>query len=146
MKVSRYQKRAVRQRVFRPQVLLGAIVLASILSLVVFGLNGISSRVEERQTEYLEQCVQRSAIQCYVIEGRFPTTEEGVDYLSEHYGLHIDQRRYVVYYESFADNLLPQVRVIVISPDSPTDRINQSLGFESGQLPPGDSEAIKQEP
>ncbi|MCL2631971.1 MAG: hypothetical protein FWD45_02620 [Coriobacteriia bacterium] len=123
------------------QLFVSGVVLASVLLLMVLSLNGLSSGVQERQTEFLEQCVKRSAVQCYVIEGRFPSTEEGVSYLREHYGLQIDESRYVIYYESFADNLLPQVRVLVRNPGSSSDQISRSLRDGS----PDDIEIVDEE-
>ncbi|MDR0459797.1 MAG: hypothetical protein LBG68_04995 [Coriobacteriales bacterium] len=111
------------------QLLLGAVCISCLMLLVVLGINGLSDRVEVLQTEWLEQSVQRSAIQCFIIEGSFPTTEQGVDYLREHYGLNIDQQRYVVYYESMGANLLPQVKVIAIQQGPESQDIEEQLGF-----------------
>ncbi len=74
--------------------------------------NGTSTKVEEKQTEFLADAVRRSAVQCYALEGRFP---DNLSYLEDHYGLIIDHDNFAVYYEPMGGNLLPQIRVIPLS-------------------------------
>ena len=52
-------------------------------------------------------------VSCYSIEGVYP---QSIAYLTEHYGLRIDGEKYAVRYEVFADNIMPQVRVIEVIP------------------------------
>ena len=40
---------------------------------------------------------------------RSPAT---LTYLEENYGVEVDSDRYVVFYDSFADNVLPSIRVV----------------------------------
>ncbi|MDR2196794.1 MAG: hypothetical protein LBO07_02390 [Coriobacteriales bacterium] len=81
---------------------------------IVFALRGLATSVDENQTQFVEDSVRRSAVQCYAIEGRFPATIGGVQYLERNYGLIIDYSRYAIYYESMGANLLPEIRVIPI--------------------------------
>ena len=46
---------------------------------------------------------------CYAIEGSYPAT---IDYVEQHYGLQIDHDRYDVFYEIFAENVMPEITVI----------------------------------
>ena len=39
-----------------------------------------------------------------------------VDYLKEHYGLQIDERRYTIRYMAFAENLMPDITVLENAP------------------------------
>ena len=57
----------------------------------------------------LEESVRRSAAACYAAEGMYPPD---LDYLQEHYGLQIDRSRYTVFYEIFAENLMPEITVV----------------------------------
>ncbi len=59
--------------------------------------------------QQLETALRRSAVACYAAEGIYPPT---VDYLKEHYGVQIDTSRYHVFYEIFADNIMPQITVL----------------------------------
>ena len=47
-------------------------------------------------------------ITCYAQEGRYP---ESIEYLKENYQLHISDD-YDVYYDIFAENIMPDVRVV----------------------------------
>ena len=46
---------------------------------------------------------------CYATEGIYPPT---MDYLEQNYGVLIDDEYYTVFYEIFADNIMPTVTVI----------------------------------
>ncbi len=59
--------------------------------------------------EQLENALRRGAVACYAAEGVYPPT---VDYLCEHYGVQVDESRYHVFYEIFAQNLMPQITVL----------------------------------
>jgi hypothetical protein len=106
-------------------------VLASLA--VVWGSGGLSSTVTEKQAQFVADSVRRSAIQCYAVEGSFPPTVGGVAYLRENYGLAVDETRYVVYYESLGDNLIPQIRVIPIPQEAPLRDIADVLGLSGGR-------------
>ena len=56
----------------------------------------------------IRQTILDCALQCYVIEGAYPTD---LEYMEENYGLIINHKNYVVSYEIFAVNLPPEVRV-----------------------------------
>lgn len=86
-----------------PLVLLAAVVC---LSTALTRLE-VDRREESRQL--LEDAVRRSAVACYAAEGIYPPA---VAYLEQHYGLQIDETRYTVFYEVFAENLMPDITVL----------------------------------
>lgn len=57
----------------------------------------------------IKAAVERSALQCYAVEGVYPP---GLPYLEEHYGLRINREDYFVIYEIFASNIPPEVQVL----------------------------------
>ena len=57
----------------------------------------------------MEDAVRRSAVACYAAEGVYPPT---LTYLEERYGLQIDTARYTVFYDVFAENLMPDITVL----------------------------------
>lgn len=59
--------------------------------------------------QLLEDAVRRSAVACYASEGFYPAD---IGYLQRHYGLQYDESRYVVHYEMFASNLMPDITVL----------------------------------
>ena len=56
----------------------------------------------------IREAVQRSAFQCYAVEGAYPPD---LRYLEENYGLQVNQQDFYVTYDAFASNLPPTVRV-----------------------------------
>jgi uncharacterized protein (DUF4213/DUF364 family) len=59
----------------------------------------------------LDKSIRRAVVECYAIEGRYP---DSVAYLQEHYGIIVDETKYVVHYEVFASNILPYIHVFDI--------------------------------
>ena len=57
----------------------------------------------------MEDTIYKAVLNCYAIEGRYPAT---IDYVEQHYGLQIDHDRYDVFYEIFAENVMPEITVI----------------------------------
>ena len=49
-------------------------------------------------------------VACYSSEGIYPPN---LDYLKERYGVQVDETRYTVMYDVFADNLMPDITVLV---------------------------------
>jgi hypothetical protein len=126
-------QRPLAARIFSSR-LLWTLVFAVVVSLVlVWGSGGLSTTVTDRQAQFVADSVRRSAVQCYAIEGRFPPTIGGLEYLRDNYGLSIDDGRYAVYYESFGDNLIPQIRVVPISQEAPARDIADFLGLPNGE-------------
>ena len=93
-----------RTFVFYVPVLFLVILLLFILSF---------SRLQQGNLEQgrlqLEQAVQRSAVACYAAEGFYPPN---VAYMQEHYGLQWNSQRYIIHYEIFASNLMPDITVL----------------------------------
>lgn len=83
------------------------LALALVALLTALGnLHGVSEIEGKRQ---LEQSLYRATVSCYTIEGQYPTD---LDYLKQHYGIQIDESRYTVFYEIFADNIMPDITVL----------------------------------
>lgn len=59
--------------------------------------------------QQLEDALRRAAVACYASEGIYPPS---LSYLTEHYGVQINEERYTVFYEVFADNLMPEITVL----------------------------------
>ena len=60
------------------------------------------------QTEFVTEAVHNAALTCYAVEGAYPND---LEYLRAHYGLAYDQSRYLVRYDSFSSNLMPDISV-----------------------------------
>ena len=63
----------------------------------------------EEGRQQLEDALRRAAVACYAAEGVYPPT---MDYLTEHYGVQVEDEKYIVFYEIFASNLMPDITVL----------------------------------
>ena len=84
-------------------------VLAVVAFLLFEPLAASGKENTEETTRSLKEAIQRSALQCYVVEGVYPPD---LDYLKENYGLTVNIKDYYIDYEIFAENLPPEIRVI----------------------------------
>lgn len=98
------------QSFWRGLVLPVALFLMLFLFLL-FGIQNISIASDRESLRILEDAVLRATIQCYAIEGMYPPD---VAYLEEKYGIVYDHNRYIVHYEIFAGNILPDITVVDI--------------------------------
>lgn len=89
--------------------------LCALLLLVGFftGLSCLTGGPQDAARQQLENAVRRSAITCYATEGVYPPD---LEYLESHYGLQIDREHYTVFYEIFAENLMPDITVLEREP------------------------------
>lgn len=89
-------------------------LLAVVLVLVLFivflsALGNLKQGYGEEGRQQLEDALRRAAVACYAAEGFYPPT---LDYLVQNYGIQINEDRYTVFYEVFAENLMPEITVL----------------------------------
>lgn len=91
------------------QVLVSYILFAGVgLASLVFLSGGLGTRADTETLALAAQSIRRAAVQCYALEGFYPAD---ITYLREHYGVSIDDERYVVDYQFIASNLIPDIMV-----------------------------------
>ena len=90
-----------------------AIVLVMLLALcgVWMLVNRVGTSSGDAQTEFVKKAVHNAALTCYAVEGAYPTD---LEYLRNHYGLAFDQSRYLVRYDAFSSNLMPDISVMEV--------------------------------
>lgn len=84
---------------------------AALCVLLLF-LTALSNLQTGRDTEgkrQLEDALRRAAVACYAAEGAYPAT---LSHLEDRYGVQIDESRFAVSYEIFAENLMPDITVL----------------------------------
>mgnify|MGYP006908840905 CR=1 FL=1 len=64
--------------------------------------------ISEESAVAIKEAVERTARQCYVVEGVYPPS---LEYLEENYGLQVNKADFYVTYDAFASNLPPTVVV-----------------------------------
>ena len=90
----------------------GLVITLLVFLVLIYGgtalFRGIGTASSAAQTELVQNAVRRAALTCYAVEGAYPST---LDYLKRNYGLVYDEENYFVFYNSFASNILPEIRV-----------------------------------
>lgn len=87
-----------------------SIVIFFIIILVCFSFafDDIKSTNKEEQLNQTKASIQKSVVLCYSTEGQFPPD---IQYLKDNYGLIINNDKYIVHYEIFASNIMPDIKV-----------------------------------
>lgn len=86
-------------------------IIFFLVMLIFFG-TALGRLQESQQAQgqiLLEDAVRKSAVACYASEGFYPPS---VAYLQEHYGLQWNSKKYIIHYEIFASNLMPEITII----------------------------------
>ena len=90
----------------RDIIKLGAVILVLVLAVMLAGRIERSQGAEE--TEIVRKAIKEAAITCYAVEGAYP---DDIDYLRQYYHLSYDEDRYLVTYNAFASNHIPDIYV-----------------------------------
>ncbi len=79
-----------------------------VLAAAVLLVNRIDTAQDAAETDIVRDAVKNAALTCYAVEGAYP---DSVDYLREHYRLAYDEDRYMITYDAFASNMIPDIWV-----------------------------------
>jgi len=91
------------------QLLAVQVLFIICLCFVLTAVGNVETGQKTENDKRVEDTIKKAVVNCYAIEGRYPAT---LAYVEEHYGLQIDRERYDVFYEVFADNIMPDITVI----------------------------------
>ena len=69
----------------------------------------ISSSSEEMEEQLVLDAVRAAALTCYAVEGAYPRELEA---LERGYGLAYNRDAYIVVYDAFASNIMPDIQVL----------------------------------
>jgi hypothetical protein len=89
-------------------VLTPVLVLVAVICFLT-AISNLESGRNDQGRRQLEDTIRQAAVTCYATEGFYPPT---LTYLEEHYGLQVDAGRFTVYYNAFAENLVPDITVL----------------------------------
>jgi hypothetical protein len=98
-----------KKRNWRPFALLLAAAAVVALLCAPALVRNWSGDLERQSDSAVRAAVLRSAAQCYSVEGAYP---QSLDYLEDHYGLVINHKKYIVSYEPYSSNLMPEIRIL----------------------------------
>lgn len=80
-----------------------------ILSIFAVAVSNVKKGNGTEEKKQLEEAIRRSVVTCYATEGVYPPD---FAYVKEKYGILVDESRYVVVYDAFAENLMPDITVL----------------------------------
>lgn len=84
------------------------LIIVLVLAAAVLLVNRIDTAQDAAETDIVRDAVKNAALTCYAVEGAYP---DSVDYLREHYRLAYDEDRYMITYDAFASNMIPDIWV-----------------------------------
>lgn len=89
-------------------LIMPCIIVASLLG-YSSALDNLDSGKDAENLRQLEEALRKGCAACYAVEGAYPPN---LEYLEEHYGVQVDETKYTVYYNMFAQNLMPDITVL----------------------------------
>lgn len=95
------------------RTLVGLLVFTAVVLYFFTVLRNMDVGQTREGRRQLELSLRRAAVACYAERGAYPPTLEE---LTQYSGVQIDPARYRVFYEVFADNLMPNITVLVNEP------------------------------
>jgi cytochrome c553 len=84
-------------------------VIAAVVLISFFAKNKIQADLASQNEASVRSAVLNSCMECYAVEGVYP---KDISYLEKHYGLVIDHSKYIVSYDAFSNNLVPNIKVL----------------------------------
>ena len=85
-------------------------IFALLLGCTMRHVGSVEQKTRLQRQENVRSATLRAAVACYNVEGVYP---DNVEYLVEHYGLRYDSETFILQYDAFAENILPDIRVLV---------------------------------
>lgn len=86
---------------------------ALVFALVIFTASLFAAELQRdldiQAAASIKAAVLAAAVQCYAVEGTYP---QGLETLEKNYGVQINHDKFIVIYDAFASNLLPEVTLL----------------------------------
>ena len=93
-------------------ILVPAAFSAVIMGMILRGLQQTETSSKIESLRILEESVRRAIVINYAINGSYP---QSVNEIEARYGIHIDRKKYIVHYNVFASNIIPDMAVFEIA-------------------------------
>ena len=84
-------------------------VYAALFGGAVAAFQKIGSSSENMEEQLVLDAVRRAALTCYAVEGAYP---QSLEELERGYGLAYNKDAYIVSYDAFASNIMPNIQVL----------------------------------
>lgn len=90
-------------------IIVTVLVFVAVIGLLYGLLGRTSTSADREQTALLENAIRNAAVTHYAVEGRYPASLEQV---VDEYGVIVDEDRFLVRYNVFASNIMPEISVV----------------------------------
>ena len=107
-----FYKRWKKSHAYIRAMMLPLVLFLGLMGFFYFGASQTQAAANQESLKYLKNAVQRATVQCYAIEGMYPPDSA---YLEKNYGVIVDHKKYIVHYEVFASNIMPDITILDIS-------------------------------
>jgi hypothetical protein len=87
-----------------------SLIIISVITLFLGAISNVDDEKALKDKTQLENALKNAAVSCYAIEGAYPPS---VEYLIANYSVQVDEERFVVKYEFYGSNLMPDITVLV---------------------------------
>jgi type II secretory pathway pseudopilin PulG len=88
-----------------------ALVAVAAVVVIWWAAGTLQESNQEEQLKITKEAILRATVQCYSLEGRYPPS---LEYLEDNYGLTLDRTKYIYYYQSIGENIMPDVKLFLL--------------------------------
>ena len=89
-----------------------ALIISSVFFYLMYGISRFSDVNASKEARNVEKIINRALMQCYALEGRYPTESSFQEKL-EKCGIIFNEEKYLYFYEpSEISNIKPDVKVV----------------------------------
>lgn len=85
------------------------IIFVAIAVIFITGLNTTRQTQNSEEKKLLEDSIKRAVVTCYATTGAYP---DSLEMLSKEYNVKINEDKYIVHYEIFASNIMPDITIV----------------------------------
>lgn len=85
------------------------IIIIACIAKYMGNIGGFLDNGAEQSNTAIEKAIQKSALECYALEGSFPPN---IEYLAKNYGLIVNNDAYFYHYQPNGSNIMPDIKVM----------------------------------
>lgn len=106
--MNRFNQPSLKNRIFQ-STNFSVLFFLVVICLFIYGISVLSGSSVNDDKKILTDAIERDIVHCYAVEGMYPPS---LEYMEEKYGLIYDHDKFLVDYEIFGSNIMPNVKII----------------------------------
>ena len=84
-------------------------IFVALIAIFIITVNAVTNAGGEQELNIVRDAVKNAALTCYAAEGAYP---QDLEYLRKYYHLAYNEEKYLVHYDAFASNVMPDISVV----------------------------------